>query len=215
MIESSSLEVRFLSSYVKNSKLIWFLLPDGYTSAPPLDDRGYGPSLPNRDTDRGRPPGPYTPPYGRIRPRSPSPMRRAGSGSIDDSRLAMKRPREDFPPSGYYPHVPPAGNRDGPGPMRRPPGEYPPPPPRSASSGPPPSSSWPPPPASGAPSVGPASDRDRDYRMGRDGIDFPPPAGYDRPRTPPGPLGRHSYGRGGGGGYGRGDPRDRGGYGRP
>ena len=130
---------------------------------------------------------------------------------MDDSRLVMKRAREDFPPSGYYP--PPAGNRD-PGPVRRPPGEYPPPPPRPASSGPP-SSSWPPP-ASGAPSAGgPPGDRDRDYRMGRDGMDFPPPsAGYDRPRTP-GPLGRHSYGRGGGGGYGRGDPRDRGGYGRP
>ena len=157
--------------------------------------------------------GPYTPPYGRVRPRSPSPMRRAGSGSMDDSRLVMKRPREDFPPSGYYPHVPPAGNRDGAGPMRRPPGEYPPPPPRSASSGPPPSSSsWPPPPGPGASSIGPAGDRDRDYRMGRDGMDFPPPsAGYDRPRTPPGPLGRHAYSRGG---YGRGDPRDRGGYGR-
>ena len=145
-------------------------------------------------------------------------MRRPGSGSMDDSRLVMKRPREDFPPSGYYPHVPPAGNRDGPGSMRRPPGEYPPLPPRSASSGPPPgSSSWPPPPAPGASSVGPAGDRDRDYRMGREGMDFPPPStGYDRPRTPPGPLGRQSYSRGGGGGgYGRGDPRDRGGYGRP
>lgn len=205
----------FLSSFVENSKLTWFLFSDGYSSAPPLDDRGYGPSLPNRDADRGRPPGPYTPPYGRVRPRSPSPMRRAGSGSMDDSRLVMKRPREDFPPSGYYPPVPSAGNRDGPGLMRRPPGEYPPPAPRSASTGPPPSSSsWPPPLASGASSVGPAGDRDRDYRMGRDGMDFPPPAGYDRPRTPPGPLGRHSYGRGGGG-YGRGDPRDRGGYGRP
>ena len=144
-------------------------------------------------------------------------MRRTGSGSMDDSRLVMKRPREDFPPA-YYP--PPAGNRDGPGPMRRPPGEYPPQPPRSTSSGPPPSSaSWPPPTASGPSSAGgPADDRDRDYRMGSNGIDFPPPSGYDRPRTPqlPNPLGRYSYGRGGGGGgYGRGDQRDRGGYGRP
>ena len=132
---------------------------------------------------------------------------------MDDSRPPMKRPREDFPPSGYYPpHVPPEGNHDGP--IRRPPGEYPPsttpPPPRSGSSGPPSSSasSWPPPITSGSSAGGPSGDRDRDYRM-----DFPPPsAGYDRPRSP-GPLGRHSYGRGGG--YGRGDPRDRGGYGMP
>jgi len=201
----------------------FFFFLDGYSSGPPLDDRGYAPGPPNRDTDRGRPPGPYTPPYGRVRPRSPSPMRRTGPGSMDDSRPAMKRSREDFPPSGYYPpHAPPVGNRDGPGPMRRPPSEYPPPPPpRSGSSGPPPSSasSWPPPPASGGLGAGgPSGDRDRDYRMGRDGMDFPPPsAGYDRPRSP-GPLGRHSYGRGGGGGgsgYGRGDPRDRGGYGMP
>jgi hypothetical protein len=216
VIENSSLEVCYLFSFVENCKLICILFSDGYSSA---DDRGYGPSLPNRDADRGRPPGPYTLPYGRVRPRSPSPVRRAGSGSMDDSRLVMKRPREDFP-SGYYPHVPPAGNRDGPGPMRRPPVEYPlPPPPRSASSGPPPSSaSWPPPPASGVSNAGgPAGDRDRDYRMGRDGMDFSPPVtGYDRSRTPPAPLGRHSYGRGGGGvGYGRGDPRERGGYGRP
>ena len=207
----------FFVSSMDNSRLTWSLFSDGYSSAPPLDDRGYGPSLPIRDADRGRPLGPYTPPYGRVRPRSPSPIRRAGSGPMDDSRLVMKRPREDFPPSGYYPHVPPAGDRDGPGPMSRPPGAYPPPPPRSANSGPPPgSSSWPPPPASGPSSIGPAGDRDRDYRMGRDGMDFPPPStGYDRPRTPPGPLGRQSYFRGGGGGYGRGDPRDRGGYGRP
>ena len=186
---------------------------DGYSSAPPLDDRGYTPRPPNRDTDRGRPLGPYTPPYGRVRHRSPSPMRRTGPGSMDDStRPAIKRPREDLPPSGYYsPHVPPTGNRDGP--VRRPPGEYPPPPPstpRSGSSGPPPSSasSWPPPPTSGSggSGVGGPGDRDRDYRM-----NFPPPsAGYDRPRSP-GPLGRHSYGRG----DGRGDPRDRGGYGMP
>ena len=128
----------------------------------------------------------------------------------------MKRPREDFAPSGYYPpHVPPAGNRDGPGLMRRPPAEYP-PPPRSGSSGPPPgsASSWPT--SGGSSTGGPPGDRDRDYRMGREGMDFPPPASYDRPRSP-GPLGRHSYGRGGGGGggYGRGDPRDRGGYGMP
>lgn len=150
-------------------------------------------------------------PYGRVRPRSPSP-RQTGPVSIDDSRPIMKRPREDFPSSGYYPPAP-AGNRDGPGPIRRGPGEYPlQPPPRSASSGPPPSSaSWPPAPASGGSGAGgPPGDMDRDYRMGRDGIDFPPPsAGYDRPRSP-GPLGRHSYNRGGG--YGRGDPRDRGGY---
>ena len=151
-----------------------------------------------------------------MRRTGPGPGPGPGPASMDDSRPIMKRPREDFPPSGYYPHVPPPGSRDGPGAMRRPPGEYPPPPPpRSASSGPPPSSasSWPPPSsASGAPGAGgPPGDRDRDYRMGRHhGMDFPPPATYDRPSPPA----RH-YVRGGGPGYGRGDPRDRGEYGRP
>ena len=189
-----------------------FFLLDGYSSGPLHDDRGYAPGPPNRDADRGRPPGPYTPPYGRVRPRSSSPMRPTGPASMDDSRPTMKRSREEFPPGGYY--HPPLGNRDGPGPMRRPPSEYPTSPSRSASSGPPPSSSastWPPPPISGGSNAGgPSGDRDRDYRMGRDAMDFAPPsAGYDRPRSP-GPLGRHSSGRGG---YGRGDPRDRGGYG--
>ena len=202
-------------------ELTYLSFLDDYSSAPPLDDRNYALGPPNRDVERGRLQGPYTPPYGRVRPRTPSPMRRTGPASIDDSRPVMKRPREDFPPSGYYPpHVPPVSNRDGPGVMRRLPGEYP--PPRSASSGPPPSpaSFWPPP-SSASSAGGPSSDRDRDYRMGWDGMDFPPPAGYDRPSPPARHYGRdrpsspRHYVRGGGPGYGRGDPRDRGGYGRP
>ena len=48
-----------------------------------LDNRGYAPDPPSRDTDGGRSPGPL---YGRVRHHSPSPMGRSGSGSMDDSR---------------------------------------------------------------------------------------------------------------------------------
>ncbi|KAH9932548.1 uncharacterized protein B0H18DRAFT_986160 [Fomitopsis serialis] len=77
-------------------------LSEGY--AP--EDRSYG-----RDMDRPRyPPAPDTPPFSRIRPRSPSPLRRP-----------VKRARDDAYGSGYYP-PPPADTT----PRAGPPQDYPP-----------------------------------------------------------------------------------------
>ncbi|KAF8907927.1 hypothetical protein CPB84DRAFT_246038 [Gymnopilus junonius] len=209
--------------------LLWIvfhvLVSDTYPpgpSGPSYDDR----YVPGPPADRGRlPPAGYNASYSRVRPRSPSPIRR-GPGPPDDSRPPLKRAREDYPPDYYTPN---SGGRR--------PSDYPGPPPRSGSPGPPPSSSgWggpppPPPPTTGSSAssmgVGPPhshpSSGDRDYRMGREPpMDYgPPPGGYDRPRSPgppgpPGGGGRMPYNRGGGGGYGRGgEPRDRGGYGVP
>ncbi|KAF8149403.1 hypothetical protein B0H34DRAFT_802402 [Crassisporium funariophilum] len=183
---------------------------DGYVPGPhgaPRDDRGYAPGPPTRDAERGRPPPPgYNPPYGRVRQRSSSPLRRPTTGPIDGARPPIKRPREDFP-QDYYP---PAGGRDA---MRRPPGDYP--PARSGSpGGPPPASAWPPPSSASSSGMGMGPSGDREYRMGREGMDFPPPsAGYDQ--RSPGPSGRMPYSRGGGYGRGGGGSRDRGGFGMP
>ncbi|KAH9484773.1 hypothetical protein JR316_0001675 [Psilocybe cubensis] len=191
---------------------------DAYPPGPPpgpLPDDRYPPV---RDADRARAPPPPPPPGGyggsfnRVRPRSPSPPRRPGPGSIDDARPAVKRPREDFSGQDYYPSG--GGGRDS---MRRPPADYPHPPPRSSSQGPP-NAGWAPP-ASGS-SAGGGLPGDRDYRMGRDPMDYGPPPGsvYDRrsPGPPGPPGGRMPYNRGGGGyGRGGGEPRDRGGYGMP
>ncbi|PPR07560.1 hypothetical protein CVT24_008756 [Panaeolus cyanescens] len=191
--------------------------PREYPPGPPVDDRdrSYAPPIDDR---RDRPPGgPYNPPYGRVRHRSPSPPpRRAGGPPPDDFRPPTKRPRDDY--GDYYTPAPPPA-RDLPPPHRRGMGDhYPPLPPRAGSPphGPPPSSSsWPPPPpSSGGLSADRDRDRDRDLR-GRDyrhgPLEYPPPPphghshqhdAYTRPRSPPhhGPPppgpGR-PYGRGG------------------
>ncbi|KAI8972170.1 hypothetical protein BD414DRAFT_500441 [Trametes punicea] len=77
-------------------------LTDPYT-----DDRAY--------VDHGRYPPVEPPPYARVRPRSPSPLRR--SGASDDLRPPLKRAREDsYSAVPYYPDDPPRGG----------PAEYPP-----------------------------------------------------------------------------------------
>ena len=131
--------------------------------------------------------------YNRVRPRSPSPMRRPG-GPIDDVRPPMKRPRDDaYGVPGYYsPPGPVDAGRD-----------YPPPPPRMRTPLPGPPGGYyddvrdyQPRPVSPAGSI-----RDREYD--RDG--YPP---YDRRDPPPGrmqpPRSPPSYGRSG---YGRDDRR--------
>jgi hypothetical protein len=162
-------------------------LTDNYSGPPPT-------SAP--PVDRSYPPPRDAPSFNRVRQRSPSPARRPGPGPgpVDDQRPPMKRPRDDaYPSAGYY--SPPA--RDAP--MRRP-GDYPSrggsPPPQSGGSsyydrgGPPPSSA-------GTSTSVPG---DRDYPAGREA--YPPPAAYDRPRSPGPPRG--GYGRGG---YARDDRR--------
>lgn len=163
-----------------------------------LTDTYSGPPSSVPSVDRSYPPR-DAPPFNRVRQRSPSPVRRPGPGQgpIDDPRPPMKRPRDDAYPAGYYSPQP----RDPP--LRRP-TDYPsrggsPPPPSSGSSyydrgGPPPSSAG----------TGTSATGDRDYPgpPGRD--NYPPPASYDRPRSP-GPA-RGGYSRGG---YARGgDTRD-------
>ncbi|THU90884.1 hypothetical protein K435DRAFT_968441 [Dendrothele bispora CBS 962.96] len=120
---------------------------------------------------------PPPPPFPRIRPRSPSPVRRSAPA---DDRPPVKRPRDDLYSSsgGHYSSAPapyPRDSRDtsrDPIPVRRP--EYV---PRGVT--PPPSNNYydsgriPPPPP-------PPSSSDRDYRR-----DYPPPGSYDRPRSPP------------------------------
>ncbi|KAF5328826.1 hypothetical protein D9619_011508 [Psilocybe cf. subviscida] len=174
----------------------------------PEDDR-YTP----REPERARPPAPFTPAYGRVRGRSPSPIGRPGPG--DSSRPPVKRAREDFGPE-YYPGPGPGGAGAGRPPVRRgPPGDYAPPP---RSGGGPGGADWntaggPPPPAS-ASSMGGGIHGGRDY-LGRGDASMeysPLPDNYDRARSPPPPAsgGRASYGVGGGGGrsaYNRGPER--------
>ncbi|OBZ70819.1 hypothetical protein A0H81_09475 [Grifola frondosa] len=86
-------------------------LTDGY----PADDRGYV-----RDLDRGRyPPDTSPSSFSRVRPRSPSPLRRGA----DEMRPPLKRAREDTYAPGYYSPCPAVGE-----PPRAPPpsGDYPP-----------------------------------------------------------------------------------------
>lgn len=182
-------------------------LPPGDLPPPPrpFDTRplsarlsdGYPPDERERDRayDRGR----YmdaSPPvgYSRVRPRSPSPPRRAG-GPIDDSRPPLKRPRDDaYGPAGYYspPPDPLDGGRD-----------YPPPSSRMRSSPPgPPSGYYDDARDYSRRGVSPAGsirERERDY-VERDGYPpydrrEPPPLGrMPPPRSPP-PYGRAVYGR--------------------
>ncbi|KAH9949077.1 hypothetical protein B0H21DRAFT_730460 [Amylocystis lapponica] len=171
----------------------------------PLSSRltnGYPEERYGRDLERARyPPVDSTPlPFSRVRPRSPSPLRRPGA--VDDLRPPLKRAREDFPPaSGYYSPVPRADSpRAGP-----PPAEYPPrlrtPPvggggyyddPRAPGA--------PPPPYSSGQAGGPPRERDYDARDRPSDLGGYPP--YDRreaagrmppPRSPP-PY-RGGYGR--------------------
>lgn len=165
------------------------------------DDRGFGREI---DRDRARYPSaaasPPAPAFSRVRPRSPSPARRAGPPAVDDLRPPVKRARDDAyggpayyapapvaaePPRGgdYVPRMrtPPAGgsgayydDRRGPAPAG---------PSYSASSA-------------------PGSLRDRDY-LDRDGAQDVAGYGYARrepmgrmppPASPP-PYGRGGYGR--------------------
>ena len=146
------------------------------------DDRGYA-----RDHDRARYPPPPPPPadgpsYSRVRPRSPSPVRRTAPG--DDPRPPLKRPRDDaYPSGGFYPDE------------ARGPSEYPPPRLRS------------PPPAGGGYyddpryNTSPGAGRDREYLSSRDrdgayGYDRrgDPPGRMPPPRSPP-PYARSVYDR--------------------
>lgn len=159
----------------------------------PIDDR-YPPGPPmSRDGDRGHlpPPGYSAVPYGRVRPRSPSPMGRAG---LDDPRPPMKRAREEFPPDYYQ------GGRP---PVRRPLGpDYPPP----RSGGQVLGGEWPVPIPAGPGGGGMPPRSRREYRpVGRE-----PPMEYGAPpyeRAPQGPPGRMPYGA-----DGHGPLNDRGGY---
>lgn len=69
-------------------------LSDGYH---PPEDRSYP-----RDLERPRYPAPEPdPPFSRVRPRSPSPLRRPGA--VDDLRPPVKRARDDSYGAAYYP----------------------------------------------------------------------------------------------------------------
>ncbi|KAI0369612.1 hypothetical protein BV20DRAFT_1121871 [Pilatotrama ljubarskyi] len=135
--------------------------------------------------DRGRYGVELAPAYSRVRPRSPSPLRR--SGASDDMRPPLKRAREDPYAAGpYYPEEPPRG-----GPV-----EYA---PRMRTPPPPPSSAYYDDPRYPASPGG----RERDYLDPRD-RDVPGYAPYDRradpgPRMPPprspAPYARSAYGR--------------------
>ncbi|OCH89049.1 hypothetical protein OBBRIDRAFT_794632 [Obba rivulosa] len=178
-------------------------LSDAY----PADDRGYPREL-DRDRDRPRYPpvdaSPPVPTFSRVRPRSPSPVRRGGP-PVDDMRPPVKRARDDTygGPSGYYPPAPVAAEP----PRGGPPGDYAPrmrtPPPAGGGGAyydnrPTPA---------GAPYGTGAPPRDREY-VDRERAPDVGGYGYERrepmarmppPRSPP------SYGRGG---YGRpGDDR--------
>ncbi|KAF9050480.1 hypothetical protein BJ165DRAFT_1525699 [Panaeolus papilionaceus] len=208
--------------------------PRDYPPGPPhLDDRdrSYAPPPPIDDRRDRPPPGPYNPPYGRVRHRSPSPPpppRRPGGGPPDDLRPPAKRARDEY--GDYYTPAPPPPARDLPPPHRRGAGDHYPPlaPPRTSSPHGPPSS-WAPPPGGGPPGD---RDRDRDRDMMRDRdmrgrdyrpgpMEYPPPPphahahphshphghdAYARPRSPPHgpppPGPARPYGRGGYGGRG-------------
>ncbi|OSC96755.1 hypothetical protein PYCCODRAFT_1472372 [Trametes coccinea BRFM310] len=156
------------------------------TDAYPPEDRAY--------LDRGRYPPPVEPPapYSRVRPRSPSPLRR--SGASDDMRPPpLKRAREEhYGAAVYYPDEP-----------LPPPTEYP---PRLRTPAPPP-----PPPPGGAyyddprypPSPGRLERdflemREREYAPPYDRRELPPPRMPPPPppaRSPPPLYGRAPYGR--------------------
>ncbi|KAI0699887.1 hypothetical protein C8T65DRAFT_658882 [Cerioporus squamosus] len=147
------------------------------------DDRGYSRDV---DRDRARFPPNDPPPFSRVRPRSPSPVRR--STASDDLRPPLKRAREDpYPSGGYYP----------PGDEPRRPSDFPPPRLRT------------PPPSGGgyyddpryntspgAPRDRDFLDRDRDvgYAYDRRGDPRDPPGRLPPPRSPP-PYGRPAYDR--------------------
>lgn len=170
-------------------------LTDGYPGPVPVpalpEDRGYPPL---RETDRGRAPSVvHVPPYGRVRPRSPSPPRRPGPPPVDDSRPPLKRQREEYPATEYYP--------PGREPLRRAPGDYPPrsgsPPPPSSGNGYYDRSGPPPPSASTGTSI---PEREYGRERGPPGHDYQhsTPAAYDRPRSPgPPPRINPGYSRGG------------------
>lgn len=166
------------------------------------DDRAYPP----RDFDRGRyPPPPAENTVSRVRPRSPSPIRRVGPG--DDDRPPIKRAREAEPAysTGYYAPQPrrtlsASGAAD----------DYPSRP--LSTSRPPSRASYydsRPAPISSAARVE-ALPYDRDYpprdRPADVGSYPSGPSTYDRPRSPPtrAPPGGYSAR----GGYTRPDPRD-------
>ena len=86
-------------------------LSDAY----PPEDRSY-----SREIERPRyPPPEPDPPFSRVRPRSPSPLRRPGA--VDDLRPPAKRTRDESYGSGYY-----APSAADPPPRAGPPADYPP-----------------------------------------------------------------------------------------
>jgi hypothetical protein len=153
-------------------------LTDSYSSPAGAADRSYPP------------PPPRDPPsFSRVRPRSPSPRPRP----TDDARPPPKRMRDEAYPSGYYSPPPREAS------LRRP-ADYP-----SRGPSPPPTSGGSsyydrtgPPPSSGSTTTASLVPGDRDYLPPRDRLDYPPPASYERPRSPPrgGTYPRGGYGRG-------------------
>ncbi|TFK82529.1 hypothetical protein K466DRAFT_666461 [Polyporus arcularius HHB13444] len=148
------------------------------------DDRGYSRDV---DRDRGRFPPSDPPPFSRVRPRSPSPVRR--STANDDLRPPLKRAREDpYPSGGYYP----------PGDEPRRPSDFPPPRLRT----PPPSGGgyYDDPRYNTSPGAPPRDrdflDRERDvgYAYDRRADPRDPPGRLPPPRSPP-PYGRSAYDR--------------------
>ncbi|KDQ55642.1 hypothetical protein JAAARDRAFT_37047 [Jaapia argillacea MUCL 33604] len=166
------------------------------TDAYPAEERAVYPLPPTRDFERGRyPPADVSEPLpsSRVRPRSPSPMRRAGP--VDDLRPPMKRAREDPPYSGgggYYSQDPPP--RRDPLPAPDYPSRLPSPPVASGSAG-----YYE---RSGAPYAGGPVVRDRDFGGARDRpSDVAGYGSYDRrapvpPSRSPPPYNRGTYNRG-------------------